>query len=410
MRSRLILSNIILFVLALISFLPQVRVFSFFNQLWAALMILWLLVSLTIGKRAIFNRSKYRIYVGVFVLYTVLISYFFGNGVIGNRFLELSQLYLFYIGYEINKFYGFHYYNKRVIYGLIPFIVATCLTTIRALLVNPFASRDILERGAVERASTSVGGYGFIYFIVVIFCSLLFYFGRNSMPKKHRLTVLSLLGLLFVTVLLSNFMTGLLLCLFALVMRIFFPRLSKGRSIIIVTVGVFIFLFFEPIIVLISDAALAYLGDSLNASRVKEIRDLLIKGNSGASVTARADTYSQSFQLFLNNPFFGIIINPIRRVGLGVSGFGQHSQVLDTFALFGFLIGTIQVYLIGNPIAKRINFKTKQNNNLPLIMLIVAFSLATVNNLTPSIGFAIFFIFPVIHDEVLMRENKLAYV
>ena len=149
MKGKIVFANLILFCLAVISFFPQFRALPLFNILWVVLMMVWLGSAISLARGAVFNGSGYRFFILIFVLYTVGVPYIFGNGVIGNRFLELSQIYLFFLAYQINDRYGYRVYSIRILYCLLPFVLITCTATISALLKNPFASRQILERGGV---------------------------------------------------------------------------------------------------------------------------------------------------------------------------------------------------------------------------------------------------------------------
>lgn len=136
-----------------------------------------------------------------------------------------------------------------------------------------------------------------------------------------------------------------------------------------------------------------------------EIKAILDTNEVGFSLGARFDTFEKSINVFLKNPLFGIIVNPLDTNIQGeVIGFGQHSQILDTFALFGAVIGFLQIYVYFSPLLQRIKIGRHFYNNMTLTTVIILIVVSTFNNVTPSIGLAAFFIFPTI-NEYLNQKN-----
>ena len=204
-------------------------------------------------------------------------------------------------------------------------------------------------------------------------------------------------------------MTALLLSLIGLSLRLVLPRLTRKRFMVVVFVAIAVWIKFDAVFLWTTDLAISFLGDSNNALKVKEIRDLVVFGSSGFSVDARSETYLDSLKLVYEHPLFGIVLSPLHRVGTGVTGFGQHSQIIDTFALFGLPVGLLQLYLLYSPLVKFINFRDR-TSSISLVIFLVMLILSTFNNLTPSIGFAVYFLYPVLHDEIFKTHNKLIYV
>lgn len=398
-------SNAMLMILAVLSIFSPFRTLPGFNAIWAMCFVVWVGATILLGRNLLFKTTLHRLMIFFFVFYTVLIAYLCGNGVIGNRFFELAQIFLFYIAFQVNKQLGKERQNMRTILWMLPFLIFTCVMTARACLRNPFAARSI-KSGAegLDLMAKGVGGYGLIYFLVISVAILLYLLNNKNVKKSVQWFVFFLVALFFVTIALSNFTTALLLTLISIGIRFLLPRMNLNQIALFSITLISGYLFFGLILEVVVDVALSILGDSLNGKRVVEINNLLTRNTTGDSMDARFKAYEKSLDMLAQYPFTGIIINPIERVGSGVKGFGQHSQIIDTFALFGLGIGFLQIYLILKPILSRIQLGTKKTSSLPFVILLNTSILLTINNLTPSIGFAMFFIFPVIHDY--MQDKK----
>ena len=108
---------------------------------------------------------------------------------------------------------------------------------------------------------------------------------------------------------------------------------------------------------------------------------------------------------FINNPIFGIIFYPLATNHSGqLIAFGQHSQIIDTFALFGFPLGLLQLYIYTKPFRDRITYGYRKYNILTILIMISFLCVSVFNNVTASIGFAVFFIYPTI-NELINKKN-----
>ena len=188
MKSRLYkILDLSIFSLGLFSFFPFIRAISFFNQLWSVLlMILVASIFLTSKRSRILKPSRLTFFIVFYIIYTIGVSFISGNLSITNRFIELSQIPMFYLAFEHNRKLGRNMNNFRIIKLLSPFIIITCILTLKEYTITPYISR-MIKTGAVEGReimASGVGGYEFIYFIVFIFSILIFTFrsidiGRN---------------------------------------------------------------------------------------------------------------------------------------------------------------------------------------------------------------------------------------
>lgn len=209
----------------------------------------------------------------------------------------------------------------------------------------------------------------------------------------------------------SNYSTALYLLMLSFLIAILFSskgtKVSFSFSILgIIVLSIFIQLFLVSFLDLLINFSLG----SLNTSRFIEIKHYVITNHMGDNMWARVDRWLESLLALKNYPIFGIIQTKLNYSGGYLVGFGQHSQFLDVFALFGFGIGSLQVYIFLQPIFKRFKNIDNTYSGMSILLLFLIVILFTVNNVTPSIGFAFFFIFPTVYDwkqKAFVKKSNL---
>ncbi len=210
----------------------------------------------------------------------------------------------------------------------------------------------------------------------------------------------------------SNYSAALYLLLLLLLISVFFYSRNTKTSLFysaigIISLAIVVQIFFVPLLDWLIDLSLG----TLNTSRFKEIRHYFTTSQMGDTIWMRVDRWSESIETFWRYPMFGIIRKKLQFSGGYIIGFGQHSQFLDVFALFGLGIGTLQLYVFLQPIVKRIRNADNSYSGMSIAILTLLIILFTINNATPSIGFALFFIFPTIYDwkqQALINNSKLS--
>tara|TARA_B110000211_G_scaffold72789_1_gene84491 strand:- start:3430 stop:4671 length:1242 start_codon:yes stop_codon:yes gene_type:complete len=401
-----------IFFLGLFSFFPFIRAISFFNLLWAVLlMILVLSIFLTRKRSIILKTSRFNFCIVIYIIYTVGVSFLSGNLSIASRFIELSQIPIFYLAFEHNRKLGRNMNNLRIIKLLSPFIILTSILTLKEYRITPFISR-MIKSGAIEGKeimASGVGGYEFIYFLVFLFSVLIFTF-RSIDFGKHRKK--SMLIMLLLTILISYniVLSGYTIALFLFVISILFRLLDKTINLnkLIKTISLFILLFilFYLGYNFIIDKFLVRFEGTGNASKILEIISFFNSDTLGVSSQARVNVYLESISIFINNPFFGIIFYPLAVNHSGeLIAFGQHSQIIDTFALFGISLGLLQLYIYTKPLKDRITVGLKKYDVLAILIMFNFLVITVFNNITPSIGFVVLFIYPTISE--IRNKQKL---
>jgi hypothetical protein len=397
----------LLVFLALSSIFSPLRAIPYFNQIWALAMVSWFILSAIDAPMFLFKAYVYSLLVLFFFLYTVFVPYIYGNYAIGNRFFEISQLFLYYFAFNKNKYIGRPQDNLLLIKLIVPFIIVTSMLTIFDYQLNPYISRsvdnatefgrDVLLRG--------VGGYELVYFLVIVMPILFIMMLNKRIIKKTKYLILVFFMILLFgyNIIQSNYATALLLMFFSLFVIIFLRKISIGRLFFYTCALMLVVIFAKQFLADVLDVIGYFSGEGLNLERIQEMRQLVLHNEIGDSLGARSFTYERSWIVILNNPIFGIIANDLNLVDGGVTGFGQHSQILDTYALFGIGIGSIQLYLFSKPFLIRLNSKNAVLNQLTLVVFLMFIFIVSINNMTTSIAFAVFFVFPTAYDWFFIK-------
>ncbi|WP_226742862.1 hypothetical protein [Polaribacter gangjinensis] len=403
-----------IFILALSSIFSPIKSLSFFNVIWALCIIGWFVFTFLENPTYLLLPSKHILAIYFYIFYTIIIAYLSGNGTIGNRFFELSQIPIFFMAFEKNKLLGRNNDNLFIIKLLIPFVLLTSIITLNAYRVNPYISRSLkVSQGlGVENLRKGIGGYDFIYFLVLLIPILIFVLGKTK-KKTSRFVFIIMIILFSFNIVLSNFSTALLLLLLGLFMGFFVKKIKS--SYFLIYLGFFVILSFtyNAFSLFFLDFMIELLGDSMGSYRLNEIKAFLLTGDEGVSIEGRTEVFQQSLNVFYQNPIFGKISSPLtKNLDGNITGFGQHSQILDTFALFGLFIGLLQIYIYFYPIKRYLKESKYVISGFSLSILLIFFTVITVNNATPSIGFAVFFIFPTVLNSLInnLHTNKNNYV
>ena len=110
-------SFLIIYFFAVSSIFSPIRALPFFNYLWLFLIFLWFLITLLEMPGFFGNQTIYMYSICIFIFYTVFISFFTKNISLGSRYLEFSQILIFYFEYKKNVIAKRAGQNRRVIYS-----------------------------------------------------------------------------------------------------------------------------------------------------------------------------------------------------------------------------------------------------------------------------------------------------
>lgn len=301
-----------------------------------------------------------------------------GSSTYANRYLHLSGLILYFIIFDIE--------NKKVIFKwvtmlLIIWSMVVAIPTIVVCSTYPYAARiaDVTRLHQIQ----GVGGYAFIYSITIGTVLLFSYLiNVNGIGKLHRISLIGIIIIYLLTIYKSNFMTAIMIAFIGCIIAVLCKKMdAKRRVMYIFVVGVVAF-----IVVPLSVDMLGFFIQRLipDAGRIAEI----FRGNSSIFdsilqefIGDRLPTWQESFKTISEHPIGGIIGNES-------IGFGQHSTVLDTIAIWGIPFGLLYLLLVFKPF-----FKTEYRRNPIRIPLLVSFFiLSWFNNIEATSSFVVFVI------------------
>ncbi len=341
MRPKSFRVSIIFILLALIlaySILPVIqRLTSTYLTTYSYMAIVALTILIIVFGRQMQSINQYVSILLPFGLYGLL-TFFTNNKSIlmwGYQLLLslLPVAMAYYIFYEKPEFISGLSKWLCVLFGV------TTLTTIVGLIRYPFASRvlatieDAQSADAVLYYMNNIGGYEFVYSLVLLYPLIILAYKRRKIPLAVMIVIAVAVG---VTVFMSEYATALLLFLISSVL-IFLPRNLSVRDMIIFAVcGILIIVFFSEFF----SNALMQLADSVSSEVLKERLNALAGGRTGleSSESERIFLYRGSLEVFFENPLLGTMFK-------GGHGVGGHSQILDTLGLYGLVGAVIMVWM-----------------------------------------------------------------
>jgi len=366
--------------------------------------ICWSILQFLKSPKHLFNPNLYELAVLFYIFYTVIFAYSTNNDAIGNRYIELSIFPMYYLTYNKNRISGLDYVNKIIIIIVAPFVIVTGYFTINASRTQGISSRAakrVSETG-IEYLKSGIGGYEFIYFLLFVSVIILFIiFNKKININKAYELILLIFWLVFsYMIILSGYTMATILLVFSVVQRVIFSRINNYR-IVGGTLLIFLSLIFFKDIISVFLNVLDYLAFNSQAQeKVVEINRYINNGFMGEALYSRYSVYNYSINAFFDSPFLGSMISSQGQNNFEVARFGNHSQIIDTFAFYGLGIGLLQLYVLFKPLFLRMHFPNSSYDILPISIIIIFACLTTLNVLTQSIGFVVFFIYFTVDDMV----------
>lgn len=397
-----LIMNLLLTIYGIELVFPPITTFFNSNIICILCLFGWIAFSFFNDKNYYLYQNIRNTYPLIFFFATVAIPYLFGIGIIGNRYLSLG---LIPTGYFI-----FNYYKqkerlsdlKRISVIMAFFAAITFFITIKALIEKPYISRSIKSSGehSENLSSQGIGGYGFIYFIVVVSIFLL-YMSLKSKSKFFR--CITFIGYLISVyfVLKSSYMTALLTVITASIVLILSNYSKSGtvNRIKILFLTILLFVAITNIDIIINKYA-DFLPKRIANIVVVENGNSIYQSILDEFVNDRWPTMLSSIKTFSTYPFFGLVGSTNIQVDQSgfLTGFGQHSYILDTFALYGFVIGIVNVFIIFKPFRDKNGNRIKYGKALNNAMMVCIIGIYLFNNATPSIAFAFGILFPLLRE------------
>jgi hypothetical protein len=273
-----------------------------------------------------------------------------------------------------------------------------CILTVKELLLDPYAVRNI--KATLDSYSSyyqrGVGSYLTVYSAVVICLACLFLiFNMHvfSIVKKLILTigVLSCAILVFYSgysIANISLFLGLLFLIITRKAQSNFGRLKYA------SLCVFVFIILTNFTV-VNDIIDSFSYAAKGTPYYEKIVDLRksITGSkvSGETIEARSDVYSLSLDTFAEHPFLGSAFSE-------TLAFGNHSEILDSFALYGVFLGVMNSIILLSAPFIHIGFKGK-NGNLAFAIIWANCIILVFNIVTYTYAVALLIVVPAVCSE-----------
>ena len=393
--------NFILFVYFLELVFPPVTTIVDATWVCAICMALWLFLSFIIDSYFYLNLNYRSFICLVFFVFSIFLPRLFGVTTIGNRYVGLGLLAIGPIIFEFYKKHSRLRELRNIIFAIIPFISITLGITLYRLLESPFISRTIKSSGEYSEglAREGVGGYNFIYFIVVIALLLLYIFLNFKIKKIKAITIIVYVIMVYFT-LKSNYVTAFLIVIIASAVMLFFYMVENSKNrivsgtllliaiiLVVTNINGIIAVFAEVIPPRIAEVFITEDGRNVFVSVFEEF------------VNDRWPVMKTSIDGFFENPFLGMItLGNNNLADYFFSGFGQHSHILDTFSLLGVFGGIINLIVVFRPFRDESGKWVKGSAPLTAAMLVCVVGIYLFNNATSSIALATSIIFPLLRE------------
>ena len=359
----------------------------------------WLTIVLIKRENYQYLKSFKNIYPVLFLGVLYFVAYSFYNPIYGNRYLGISFLFFGPVIYEYYKSMNKQYIFKYVFIILTPLVLFTAFKTGSALLTNPYISRLIKSDGgneSIKILKQGISGYSLIYMLTFLSSIFLYVFLKEKAIKRKSICLVAYIGSLFI-IILSNYFTALITCIFSFVILVIMNEAEKQGSlfvIFIIAVAVIFVVFGDEIINGLIDLILKIAPDGKTAERLSVMQGDFLKNFWDEMKKDRIPVLESSIKTFIENPFFGIMSNTEDGMWK-FTVLGQHSHILDTLAIWGMIFGYVNIRILFLPFTKERRIKCKPLWTVMLLNVIIIF---LFNNAINSVAFAMYWVFPFVCD------------
>ena len=406
---RLALAYLVIWVVS-----PPLAFSSVARVLALAAMGAWLLLELAAPRSVLLKPSWPVLGTVVFVGYTAFLEWLVPDAGDINRHFQIWIMFFFLlVGESLGRGRDG---DARMCFWLVLLVLPVwSITTLRgidtiALDVARTISRSSDEARAL--AAQGVGGYGFVYTVLLCLPFLAWFATRPRSTavmvgarswRKRGIVVLLVLNFLlgYLLLLRAGYTIGLVLAAIALCLVVLVRARGGLRlAIALVLSATLVVLAAFTLRPALDGLQVAAAGTEYSA-KVRDVRRSLDEDQSTGTVGGRAERYQRSMRLALENPVLGT---------LTFDDVGKHSALLDRYAQYGFAIGTLFLLLLAY-----LPWRLVRDRRVPfgpsLAFLVIAVAFPLLNNVFMSWGL-ILYVFSrgalAVMGVPLQRERRLA--
>ena len=368
---------------------------------------LWALLEMS-RPGGVFSRPTLPIILAIaFIAYTALVETMLGSEQDFGWHIQPWIMLFFLVFYESRRD------NVRSMAPIFWMLIATLpiwyFTTFTAFDQYGTHTTRLLTRSsdqARDLAGEGVGGYGLVYSIVVILpaVALMLLNYRRFLPLREPawLVPLSRIPLLFPALIAANLILGMalvvragfsiaiILMFISMVLSLVFKRRSPLLLTLLPLFVILAYLLAQVALVPLLEIVLPLTEGTPYYRKVMDVIETIESDQSQGTFNDRWILYVRSFELFVQNPIFGV---------LSARDVGKHSAYLDTYARYGVLVGSVFVYLL-TYLPVRMMRGMRDNFGLAFSVLAIMILLPLVNDVFASLGVMLFIMIPVACDLV----------
>jgi len=310
-------------------------------------------------------------------------------------------LFMFYFMYLVSYYYIDNNMTdqlRKLLWIVLTTFPLWCYLTVKELLLDPYAVRNIKDtlESYSDYYQRGVGSYLTVYSAVIVGLAC-FYMLLNQSKLPLIKKVIFIIGGLscFLLVIYSGYSIAnisLLLGLFFLIItRKANNNVSRFKYLFICIFAIVVMTNFT----FVDDFIDAFVNTTKGTPYYEKITDLKksITGSkvAGESVEARSDVYYLSLNAFVENPILGSAFSDTLI-------FGNHSEIIDSFALYGVFIAVINSIILISASFILIGFKEKIGN-LAFVIIWANSVILIFNNVTYTYAVALLIVVPAVCSE-----------
>lgn len=283
------------------------------------------------------------------------------------------------------------------------FLVISCIFTIRGNIIYPEASR--LLAGSLEYYKNQtnlykqmyIGGYDFIYANVFLVLPLLNYYRETKYKKIIILLVISVL-----TIFTGAFTIAIMLLFCSLIFYFIRTKKLKKSLLLLSIILIIIVLLKNPLLMFLS-----YIGEVIKADIIVRRANEMLNGTYNSTYTGsrnRMTLYYNAILNIINSPILGQILD---KENVLLSGHSNLLQFFEFYGLFGFTY-IAYLFCFYRKIKKNITSSILRNQfKLYYLLVIIFISVDTINS-SYCVGISCFFIGPLLFllSDFYYRKNK----
>lgn len=305
---------------------------------------------------------------------------------------------LFLVIYECHRRRGIHML-RPVFWTVLSLNLVWSLVTIVRMTSQRNVARIVTRSSeeALQLQAEGVGGFALVYFALIL-VPICVYLLRHRVASNRISAAVLWVTLVFSVILILK--GGYAIATIILVISVPFSLLlDRPTPNSFLRTGALI-AFTVPMLFLAAPIAMDYLTDVTRGTMYeRKVRDIVFSvqnSDSVGTVNDRTNRYARTFEAIKSNPVIGV---------LSRNNVGKHSAILDRIAEYGMVFGGTFIYLLSAIPVRNMLRKGSLSFGLSVTVGLVALIFASLNNVFPAYGVALFILFPIAVDFVEERTS-----